>query len=57
MVNTVAFANTIAAGTGVTLQGNTSVSASSARRFLLELTDVTSGSEAVTLTGLMEGSA
>lgn len=54
-VNTVAFANTIAAGTGVTLQGVTSVSASSARRFLLELTNVTSGSEAVTLTGLMEG--
>lgn len=56
LVNTVAFANTIAAGTGVTLAGVTAVSASASRRFLLELTNVTAASEAVTLTGLMEGS-
>lgn len=52
IVNTVAFANTLAAGVGVTLAGVTSIAASYSRRYLCELTNVGLGTEAVTITGL-----
>lgn len=50
IVNGVAFADTIAAGTGVTLAGTTAIAASAVRRYLLTVTDIVT--PAVTITGL-----
>lgn len=55
IVNGVAFANTLAAGTGVTLAGVTAITASLARRYLLTVTDIVT--PAVTITGLGEMTA
>lgn len=55
IVNTVAFANTVAAGTGITLAGTTAISASKSRRYLCTLTNVGSGTEAATITGISQG--
>ncbi len=53
--NTVAFAATVVAGTGVTLVGSTGIAASFTRLYLVTITNASSGSEAVTLQGLMQG--
>ncbi|MHB8914725.1 MAG: beta strand repeat-containing protein [Thiobacillus sp.] len=50
IANTVAFADTIAAGTGVTLVGNTAIAASSSRKYVVTITNVTT--PAVTLAGV-----
>lgn len=50
IVNGVAFADTLAAGTGVTLSGTTAIAASAVRRYLLQITSITT--PAVTITGL-----
>ena len=52
--NTVAFANTLVAGTGVTLLGTTAIAASSSRLFLVRITNVVA--PAVTITGILSGS-
>lgn len=49
--NTTAYALTLAAGTGVTLAGTTTVGATSTRRYRVTMT----GAGAVTLTGVMQG--
>lgn len=54
IINTVAFADTIAAGAGVTLSGTTAVAASSWRRFVGTITNV--AAPAVTLKGVGSGS-
>lgn len=43
---------TIVAGTGVTLEGTTTIPTVNTRRYALEFTNVTAGSEAVTLHGV-----
>lgn len=43
---------TIVAGSGVTLEGTTTVAANFARKYLVRLTNVTLGSEAVTISGI-----
>ena len=53
IINTVAFAETIVAGTGVTLAGTTTLAASSSRRFIGTITNF--GTPAVTLTGISSG--
>lgn len=53
IANTVAFDDTIAAGAGVTLAGTTLISASSSRKFVVTITDVTT--PAVTITGVSSG--
>lgn len=53
IANTVAFTETIAAGAGVTLAGTTLISASSSRKFVVTITDVTT--PAVTITGVSSG--
>ena len=53
IINTVAFAGTIAAGAGVTLAGTTSLAATSTRRFIGTITSV--ATPAVTLTGISSG--
>lgn len=53
IINTVAFAQTIAAGAGVTLAGTTALAASSARRFVGTITNV--ATPAVTLLGVHAG--
>ena len=50
--NTTGQVLTLAAGTGVTLSGTMTINPSNTRVFLGVFTDVTSGSEAVTLTSL-----
>lgn len=57
IVNQVAYDNTLAAGTGITLDGVTLLTASKARRYLATITDAGSGTEAVTITGIMQGDA
>lgn len=54
VINSVAFVLTLAAGTGVTLSGTTSVSASSTRAYLVTVTGV-GASPTVTIQGLMQG--
>jgi hypothetical protein len=54
IVNTVAFADTIAAGAGVTLSGTTAIAASTYRDFVGIITNV--GTPAVTLYGIGSGS-
>lgn len=54
--NTVAFALTLVAGSGVTLAGNTGIAASSSRLYQVTVTNATLGSQTVMVTGLMEGS-
>ncbi len=53
VLNTVAFANTITAGSGVTLAGTTAIAASTWRDYLGTITNV--GTPAVTLTGIGSG--
>ena len=53
VINTVAFANTVAAGAGVTLAGTTTISASTWRRYIGKITNV--ATPAVTLTGIGSG--
>lgn len=50
IVNTVAFACTLVGGTGVTLSGNTSLAASSSRKYVVTVTGITT--PAVTITGI-----
>jgi hypothetical protein len=50
--NTVAFSQTLSAASGVTLAGNSVVPANSVGMFLVTITDASSGTEAVTITGL-----
>lgn len=53
IINTVAFVNTIAAGSGVTLAGTTAIAASTWREYIGTITNV--ASPAVTLTGIGSG--
>lgn len=50
--NSAGFTLTMLAGSGVTLSGTTTVATVSARRYQVEVTNVDSGTEAVTVTGL-----
>ena len=53
IVNTVAYTETIAAGTGVTLRGTTTIAASSSRKFVVIITNITT--PAVDLVGICSG--
>jgi hypothetical protein len=53
ITNTVAFTETIAAGAGVTLSGTTAISASSSRKYVVTITNVST--PAVTITGVSSG--
>lgn len=55
VVNSVAFALTLAAGTGVTLSGSTNIAASSTRAYLVTVTGV-GPSPTVTIQGLFQAS-
>jgi hypothetical protein len=55
VANSTAYNMTLGAGTGVTLAGNTVIVPNNSRIYLGVFTDVTSGSSALTLTGIMSG--
>ena len=55
VANATANVLTIAAGTGVILTGNTAIEPNNSRIYLGVFTNVTSGSQALTLTGIMSG--
>lgn len=55
VANATANTLTMAAGTGVTLAGNTVIEPNNSRIYLGVFTNVTSGSQALTLTGIMSG--
>lgn len=46
---------TLLAGSGVTLQGNTTIAAGSGRWFLITVSNIAAGAEAVSIRGLMTG--
>jgi hypothetical protein len=53
IANTVAFTETLAAGTGVTLSGTTAIAASASRKYVVTITNVST--PAVTITGVSSG--